>query len=65
MDSNKLKLILNDEYHPDYSSNCMCGYCQFNKNLNDRIHRFISNEESRLGYWSKKRKEWRKRLVLG
>ena len=48
-------------HHTEYSSDCMCGYCKINKEVADRIRRFINNK----GRWSEKRLAWRRKVVLG
>ena len=39
----------------------MCGYCKINKEVADRIRRFINKK----GKWSEKRLAWRRQVVLG
>ena len=51
----------NKRHHTEYSSDCMCSYCKINKEVADRIRRFINKK----GRWSEERLAWRRKVVLG
>ena len=59
---------MNEEFHPEYSSECMkhgCSFCRINKNVAERIARFVNIPDSKLGRLTQKQIERRQLITLG
>lgn len=59
---------MSQDYHPEYSSSCMklgCSFCNINKNVAERIARFVNIDECKTGRLTQKQIERRQLITLG